>query len=52
MCSVGLEKCDSDQPCPLHDAWSTVRDGMKSLLEDTTLEQMANTLQQKLDLIR
>ncbi len=51
LCSVGLEKCDSEQPCPLHDQWSTVRDGMKALLENTTLEQMANTLQQKLDLI-
>jgi len=52
MCAVGLEKCDGDQPCPMHDKWATVRDGMKALLEDTTLQQMADTLQEKLDLIR
>ncbi len=48
QCAVGLAKCDDDQPCPMHDKWSKVRDRIEKLLRTTTLKQMSETLAQKL----
>ncbi|WP_034059200.1 RrF2 family transcriptional regulator [Lacinutrix jangbogonensis] len=40
-CGLGLDKCDENHPCPMHDKFKVVRDGLRDLLEDTNLEELA-----------
>ncbi len=48
-CVVGNAKCDDNQPCPLHDNWKPIRDQLKVFLARTTLDQMSETLENKLN---
>lgn len=50
-CVVGNAKCDSQQPCPLHDRWSPIREDIKTFLNKTSLAEMSETLLKKLELI-
>jgi len=47
-CVVGMSKCDGKQPCPQHDSFEPIRNQLKVYLMSTTLEQMAETLKQKM----
>ncbi|WP_147678268.1 RrF2 family transcriptional regulator [Algibacter pacificus] len=40
-CGLGMEKCDENHPCPAHDKFKIVRDELKNMLENTTLEELA-----------
>lgn len=40
-CGLGLEKCDENHPCPVHDKFKGVREELKMMLENTTLEELA-----------
>ncbi|MGK0254330.1 MAG: Rrf2 family iron-sulfur cluster assembly transcriptional regulator [Mariniflexile sp.] len=40
-CGLGLEICDENHPCPVHDKFKVVRDELKHMLENTTLEELA-----------
>ncbi|MFG6685026.1 RrF2 family transcriptional regulator [Mariniflexile sp. HNIBRBA6329] len=40
-CGLGLEKCDENHPCPVHDKFKGVRDELKYMLENTSLEELA-----------
>lgn len=40
-CGLGLEKCDENHPCPVHDKFKGVRDELKHMLESTSLEELA-----------
>ncbi len=40
-CALGLEKCSEDHPCPLHSKFSGVRNELKIMLENTTVQQLA-----------
>ena len=40
-CGLGLEKCDENHPCPVHDKFKGVRDELKHMLEKTNLEELA-----------
>jgi Rrf2 family protein len=51
QCIVGMEKCDDNQPCPQHDHWKALRGQIYDFLAGTTLAQMSDTLQRKLELI-
>lgn len=51
QCVVGLSKCDATQPCPQHDQFLPVRQQIIAYLESTTLDQMADALSKKLELI-
>lgn len=51
QCVVGLAKCDSNQPCPQHEAFKPVRRQIMQYLESTTLDQMSDALSRKLELI-
>ena len=50
-CVVGMARCDDHQPCPQHDQWKPIREQLRDYFQRTTLQQMAETLEQKLDLI-
>ncbi len=51
-CAVGLERCADDAPCPLHDTWKGLRTQMLHYLETTTLEEMAQAVVRKKELLR
>jgi DNA-binding IscR family transcriptional regulator len=40
-CGLGLEQCNENHPCPVHDKFKIVRNDLKHLLEQTTLEKLA-----------
>jgi DNA-binding IscR family transcriptional regulator len=40
-CALGLEECNEEHPCPIHDKFKAVRDDLKYMLESTSLEELA-----------
>ncbi len=40
-CGLGLKTCDENHPCPVHDKFKGVRDELKHMLENTSLEELA-----------
>lgn len=40
-CGLGLQKCDENHPCPVHDRFKSIRDELKYMLENTNLEELA-----------
>ena len=40
-CGLGLHTCDENHPCPVHDKFKIVRDELKYMLENTSLEELA-----------
>lgn len=40
-CGLGLEKCDENHPCPVHEKFKDVRNELKLMLETTSLEELA-----------
>lgn len=40
-CGLGLRTCDENHPCPVHDKFKIVRDELKYMLENTSLEELA-----------
>ena len=41
-CGFGLKSCDCENPCPLHDEYSTVREGFYKLVKHQTIQSLAN----------
>lgn len=46
-CAVGLARCNSQVPCPLHDQFKPLREKIKRYLQETTLVEMAKALNRK-----
>lgn len=40
-CGLGLETCDENHPCSVHEKFKSIRDGLKHMLEKTNLEELA-----------
>ena len=40
-CALGLPGCGTAKPCPLHDKWADTRDGIREMLENTSLVELA-----------
>jgi Rrf2 family protein len=40
-CALGLPGCGVKKPCPLHDKWADTRDGIRHMLENTDLVELA-----------
>ena len=40
-CGLGLHTCDENHPCPVHDKFKLVREVLRDMLDNTTLEQLA-----------
>jgi Rrf2 family transcriptional regulator, iron-sulfur cluster assembly transcription factor len=41
-CVLGIAECQSENPCALHSVWESRRDEWKSMLEATTLAELAD----------
>lgn len=40
-CGLGMEKCNANRPCPLHDKFMSIRSDLRIMLETTNLEELA-----------
>lgn len=40
-CGLGLEKCNENHPCPMHDKIKDIRNGLRDMLQNTSLEELA-----------
>lgn len=40
-CALGLPGCGLKRPCPLHERWADTRDGIRTMMERTTLTELA-----------
>ncbi|WP_340154139.1 Rrf2 family transcriptional regulator [uncultured Winogradskyella sp.] len=40
-CGLGLHTCNENHPCPVHDKFKVVREELREMLENTSLEQLA-----------
>ncbi len=43
-CGIGLDKCDESHPCPVHNKFKIIREGLKTMLETTSLQDLASDL--------
>ena len=41
QCVVGINKCDPEQPCPMHDDWQLLRTRVEDYLRQTTIAEIA-----------
>lgn len=41
-CALGLPGCGLKNPCPLHDQWAETRDGIRHMLQKTSLQDLAD----------
>ncbi len=39
-CALGLEECNAEKPCPVHDKYAQIRDNLRYMLENTSLYDM------------
>jgi Rrf2 family protein len=46
-CAVGLDRCDDQTPCPMHDTFKPLRGLIREYLKSTTLVELATAVQQK-----
>src|SRR5690606_35643106 len=51
-CGLGLEKCDENHPCPVHDKFKNVRGELKFMLENTSLEELAINLKSGISFLK
>lgn len=46
-CGFGLKLCDGENPCPLHDEYSLVREGFFRLVKKETIQSLANKINEQ-----
>lgn len=51
-CGLGLEKCNEQMPCPVHNQFKTVRESLKIMLETTTIISLALGLKNGLTFLK
>jgi Rrf2 family protein len=43
-CGLGLQKCDRNQPCPVHEQFEKIREEIRQMLENTGVMQLASNV--------
>ena len=43
-CGLGLGECDENNPCPLHENFSSIREQLEDMLENTSIYDLAINL--------
>ena len=46
-CVMGLPGCGEQRPCPLHNYWGTIRDGIRDKFESISLETLARRVDEE-----
>ncbi len=44
-CGLGLKVCNANEPCPVHDKFTTIRSELRKMLENTNLFELATSLE-------
>ena len=44
MCVIGLKKCSEIKPCPVHNKYKHIKKDFLSMLENTSLLEMSNSI--------
>jgi Rrf2 family iron-sulfur cluster assembly transcriptional regulator len=47
-CILGFDRCDEENPCPMHEFWVGHKDGILHMLKETTLAQLAESKGRKI----
>ena len=42
LCAIGLDLCDDETPCPLHNQWKPIRKSIRDMLTRESLEELAH----------
>ena len=45
-CALGLKQCSDRFPCPMHEEFKPYREGLKNLVERTTIQMLAAEIRQ------
>jgi len=40
-CGLGLERCNEETPCPVHDKFKQIRDDLRNMVETTLVVDLA-----------
>jgi len=51
-CGLGMKQCNASKPCPVHDEFAKIRDGLGRLLGETTVKALALNLQEGLSFLK
>lgn len=43
-CGLGLKQCSEANPCPLHNKFKAIRNDIKRMLEETSIDELARNL--------
>jgi len=52
QCVIGIDYCTDKAPCPLHHRWKVIREDIREMLETETLEELAERVLEKRDLMK
>ncbi|MFT0714694.1 RrF2 family transcriptional regulator [Flagellimonas lutimaris] len=44
-CGLGLKECNAEMPCPLHDRFVDIRTNLRTMLQSTSLYELASGLE-------
>ena len=47
-CILGFDRCDEENPCPLHDFWKSPKAGIQEMMAQVTLADMVQAKGKKL----
>ena len=47
-CILGFERCDEDNPCPMHEFWKGPKQNIQTMMTDVTLADMVKSSGKKL----
>lgn len=43
-CGLGLKQCSETNPCPIHDKFKEIRNGLKKMMEETSIGELGENL--------
>ncbi len=47
-CILGFERCDEDNPCPMHEFWAGPKESIQQMMVDVTLAEMVKSKGKKI----
>ena len=47
QCGLGLKECSEVRPCPVHNKFKSVRNGLREMMESTTIFELATGIENK-----
>ncbi len=52
LCVLGLKECSQKHPCPVHDKYKFIKSDLKSMLQNTNLQEMVHGLRERLTCLK